>query len=49
MQDATGDAQSVLVDCATSDENYYDASDAAALKAAFKDIAGVLALPRLSI
>ena len=42
MQDAVGDAKSVLIDCATSAENYYDASDAAALKAAFKDIACLL-------
>jgi len=49
MQDAVGDAQSVLQDCATSPANYYDASDANALKEAFKDIAGELSNPRLSI
>lgn len=49
MQDAVGDAKSVLVDCATNPTNYYDASDANALKKAFKDIAGQLSRPRLSI
>ena len=49
MQDAIGDAQSVLIDCATSPDNYYDASDANALKDAFQDIAGQISLTRLSI
>ena len=49
MQEAVGNAQSILIECATSESNYYDASDANALKRAFKDIAGELSLPRLSI
>ncbi len=49
MQDAVGDAKSVLIDCATNSANYFDASNAAALNAAFKDIAGQLGRPRLSI
>jgi len=49
MQNAVGDAKSVLLDCATNPANYYDASDANALKSAFQDIAGQLSLPRLSI
>ena len=49
MQDAEDSAESVLIDCATNPSNYYDASDASALQRAFKDIAGQLTLPRLSI
>ncbi len=48
MQDAVGDARSVLQDCATSPVHYREAADAASLKEVFKNLAGQLGRPRLS-
>jgi len=49
MQDAVGDARSVLQDCATTPSNYREAADAETLKQVFKDLAGSLGVTRLSI